>query len=49
MSKNSQRQTIPTFKGWLGTIRPKSDILPQVVAAKAPEVKPMYKHQFKFR
>jgi hypothetical protein len=43
MSKNSQRTSIPCFKTWLSTIRPKSDILPQVVANKAPEVKPMYK------
>lgn len=43
MSKNSQRQTIPVFKGWLRVIRPKSDVLPPVVAVKAPEVRPMYR------
>lgn len=31
MSKNSQRQTIPVFKGWLGDNVPTSDVLPKKV------------------
>lgn len=43
MSKNSQRSTIPCFKTWLSTIRPKSDILPQVTTREAVIAKPMYR------
>ena len=43
MSKNSQRTAIPCFKTWLGIIRPKSDILPQVTIREAVIAKPMYR------
>jgi hypothetical protein len=43
MSKNSQRTSIPCFKTWLGTIRPKSDILPQTIINEIKVVRPMYR------